>query len=206
MLLRRSNNHNHNNKNSTTPSLISKRKWATVRNGASAATCGGQCNRSLPRQVGIFVVIVCFILLVYSGHRHGHGYVTPSDLSMFNFVADDLVTVVEDEAQQQSRTQSSSLDRRKAAEHQDLNNPDISNNDQDCIFRNSPIYRKVFVYPNPGELGWEGDLLTEHGRNLTAMQWPWLSIDEQARRDAKRITTWIVRTCSTQPNCSFASL
>jgi len=54
--------------------------------------------------------------------------------------------------------------------------------DKDCIFRNSPISRKVFIYPNPGESGWKGDLLSEYGHNLTAMQWPWLKIDEIAKQ------------------------
>lgn len=56
--------------------------------------------------------------------------------------------------------------------------------DKDCIFRDSPIYRKVFVYPNPGEDAWQGDILTSYGRNASAMQWPWLAIDKKARQAA----------------------
>lgn len=59
--------------------------------------------------------------------------------------------------------------------------------DADCIFRDSKIYRKVFVYPSPNEPEWteeatkaiEKSLLTNHGR--TTMMWPWLDIDAKAR-------------------------
>lgn len=58
--------------------------------------------------------------------------------------------------------------------------------DKDCIFRDSPIYRKVFVYPNPGEPEWTGDIILmkdDEGRisNETTIQWPWLSLDRSAR-------------------------
>lgn len=57
--------------------------------------------------------------------------------------------------------------------------------DAECIFRDSPIYRKVYVYPNPGEVGWEGDILSAAGHNRTAMRWPWLALDKSARENAR---------------------
>lgn len=44
--------------------------------------------------------------------------------------------------------------------------------DQHCIFRDSPIYRSVFVYPSPGENEWQGDILTPHGKVRTNL-YPW---------------------------------
>ena len=60
----------------------------------------------------------------------------------------------------------------------------IQAEDEDCPFKDSPIYRKVFVYPNHGDVenGWEGDILSEAGKNLTALpRWPFLDIDIQSR-------------------------
>lgn len=61
----------------------------------------------------------------------------------------------------------------------------VAEDDSTCIFRKSPIYRKVFVYPNPGENEWEGDILTPSGHNASAMQWPWLALDQSARANAR---------------------
>jgi hypothetical protein len=56
----------------------------------------------------------------------------------------------------------------------------------DCIFRNSPIYRKVYVYPNPGEPEWHGDILSPAGQNLSMLPpWPWLEMDKAARENSK---------------------
>lgn len=60
-----------------------------------------------------------------------------------------------------------------------------NDDDSDCIFRDSPIYRKIYVYPNPGEEGWEGDILSWAGHNVSAMQWPWLALDRSARENAQ---------------------
>jgi hypothetical protein len=58
--------------------------------------------------------------------------------------------------------------------------------DEGCIFRNATIYRKVFVYPTPGQEGWEGDILSAFGKNLTQLKpWPWLAIDRQIRAEGK---------------------
>ena len=77
-----------------------------------------------------------------------------------------------------------------------LDNPDVDiidkksglvdDNDKDCPWRESPIYRKVFVYPNYGEVenGWSGSILSEAGRNLTSLpRWPWLDLDKHARHN-----------------------
>jgi hypothetical protein len=65
--------------------------------------------------------------------------------------------------------------------------------DADCIFRDSSIYRKVFVYPSPNEPEWADalrtessrSLLTDHGRNASAMKWPWLEMDAGARANER---------------------
>ena len=101
---------------------------------------------------------------------------------MLNVVADHLDAAANELEQAVKGAAKSQQSRR--VEDQVLSDPQFQD-DQDCIFRDSPIYRKVFVYPNPGEMGWEGDLLTDSGRNLTAMQWPWLAIDAQAKQEAQ---------------------
>jgi hypothetical protein len=80
-----------------------------------------------------------------------------------------------------STNSSSSVGRRGALESR----KGAVNDDSDCIFRDSPIYRKVYVYPNPGEEGWEGDILTSAGHNVSAMKWPWLDLDKAARKKAR---------------------
>jgi hypothetical protein len=63
----------------------------------------------------------------------------------------------------------------------------VPHDDKDCPFRNSPIYRKVFVYPNHGDVknGWSGDILSPAGRNLSSLaRWPWLDMEESSRRNA----------------------
>lgn len=60
-------------------------------------------------------------------------------------------------------------------------NAAAADDDADCPFRNSSIYRSVYVYPSPGDQEWTGSILTDHGRLLTKDSWPWLKIDEQTR-------------------------
>lgn len=58
--------------------------------------------------------------------------------------------------------------------------------DRDCPFRNSPIYRKVFVYPNYGDVddGWSGDILSAAGRDLSTLpRWPFLDLQESSRKN-----------------------
>jgi hypothetical protein len=69
--------------------------------------------------------------------------------------------------------------------------------DEDCIFRQSPLYRSVFVYPSPGEPEWHGSILSEHGQkrkhnddNANAndnddYRYPWQAIDERTKRNAE---------------------
>ena len=61
-----------------------------------------------------------------------------------------------------------------------------SNPDSSCIFRNSSIYRSVYVYPSFGDFegGWYGDILSLDGRNNRSPKWPWLDIDERLRKHA----------------------
>jgi hypothetical protein len=65
-------------------------------------------------------------------------------------------------------------------------NPSYSNtnpDDIDCPFRDSPIYKKVYVYPNHGDVaqGWSGDMLSEYGKDPQHPRWPFLDLDIQAR-------------------------
>jgi hypothetical protein len=56
--------------------------------------------------------------------------------------------------------------------------------DANCPFRNSPIYRKVYVYPTYGEVdnGWSGSILSGAGRNLSTLQpWPWLKWERDSK-------------------------
>jgi hypothetical protein len=52
--------------------------------------------------------------------------------------------------------------------------------DKDCIFLDSPMYRSIFVYPNwKNETdGWDGPILSGQS-NVT--KWPWLDIDKRGR-------------------------
>ena len=57
--------------------------------------------------------------------------------------------------------------------------------DADCPFRDSPIYRSVYVYPEYGDVanGWSGDILSEAGRNLDKLApWPWLELRRMSQQ------------------------
>jgi hypothetical protein len=60
--------------------------------------------------------------------------------------------------------------------------------DANCPFRNSPIYRKVYVYPTYGEVdnGWSGSILSDAARNLTntLVEWPWLKWERESKINA----------------------
>jgi Exostosin family len=60
---------------------------------------------------------------------------------------------------------------------------DSSNDDDDCIFRNSSLYRKIYVYPNPGTPEYAGSILSEAARASvkTPPAWPWIEHDRVAR-------------------------
>jgi len=63
----------------------------------------------------------------------------------------------------------------------------LPDDDDDCPFRHSPLYRNIFVYPNFGEAGWEGDILSETAARNQSISgnvlspWPWLAYDRMAR-------------------------
>lgn len=58
--------------------------------------------------------------------------------------------------------------------------------DRECIFRYSSIYRKVYVYPNPGDPEWTGEILSPSGQNLSALPpWPWLELDRISRGNSR---------------------
>jgi len=163
-----------------------------------------------PLQRLLFLLSACFVFSVYSGYKYipsassvladgldaaadsiekSVAGVVPAAASVVRKVeqkqeAQAPVTASTTTTQQQQQQQGAQFIQDNPAPKLRTNsNP--KEDDKDCIFRDSPLYRKVFVYPNPGEPGWEGDLLTESGRNRTAMQWPWLAIDHKARQDAQ---------------------
>jgi hypothetical protein len=54
------------------------------------------------------------------------------------------------------------------------------NDDTTCIFSGSPRYRKVFVFQSPGDIDWQGDILSSQGRGFS-MPWPWQLVDNRTR-------------------------
>ena len=65
--------------------------------------------------------------------------------------------------------------------------------DRECIFRNSTIYRSVFVYPSPGESEWTAaattktginNILTEYGIARTEL-YPWQEIDNRTKSNGE---------------------
>jgi Exostosin family len=67
----------------------------------------------------------------------------------------------------------------------DIQTTHVSMNDDEneCIFRNSPLYRKIYVYPNPGTQEYAGSILSEAARAslITPPNWPWIEHDRRAR-------------------------
>jgi hypothetical protein len=60
--------------------------------------------------------------------------------------------------------------------------PSYLEKDKDCPFRDSPVYRSIYVYPNPDdEERWKGDILSGAYTNLT---WPWLAIQRKTKSQA----------------------
>lgn len=89
----------------------------------------------------------------------------------------------------------------------------IHDDDDDCPFRDSPIYKKVYVYPNHGDMdnGWSGDMLSEHGKDPQHPRWPFLDLDSNARaagtghyntqsQNVQYTTELLVREIMTHPN------
>ena len=65
--------------------------------------------------------------------------------------------------------------------------------DANCPFRDSPLYRSIYVYPSPGEERWKegkkvGIVLENQGTNSTTtttlLEWPWIEIDQRAKRQS----------------------
>lgn len=73
----------------------------------------------------------------------------------------------------------------KAQEPRGYENGNIHHDDVDddseCPFRQSSLYRKVYVYPDYGSTDWHGSILSLAGRENRSLPWPWLEIDRQAR-------------------------
>lgn len=63
-----------------------------------------------------------------------------------------------------------------------LNNETVD----DCIFRNSSLYRKVYVYPSPGEPEWQGMILSNESKNNPDFpRYPWDRIVAVIRNEAR---------------------
>jgi hypothetical protein len=83
------------------------------------------------------------------------------------------------------------------------------------MFRHSPLYRSIFVYPSPGELEWTGDILSSEGVNIESF--PWQEIDRRTKtneeyhyrfRDSRATqysTELLVREIITNPNSCLRS-
>ncbi|GAX12961.1 hypothetical protein FisN_2Hh454 [Fistulifera solaris] len=58
--------------------------------------------------------------------------------------------------------------------------------DDECVFRTSSLYRKVYVYPSPGEPEWRGSILSNESNNNTSFpQYPWDQVLQVIRREAR---------------------
>jgi len=57
--------------------------------------------------------------------------------------------------------------------------------DADCPFRNSPLYRNIYVYPDYGDVenGWQGSILSEAAHQGKVEPWPWLEYDRVERQN-----------------------
>ena len=57
--------------------------------------------------------------------------------------------------------------------------------DSDCPFRHSGLYRRVFVYPNYGDVenGRKGSILSAAGARNHSPSWPWLAYDDIGRHN-----------------------
>jgi hypothetical protein len=63
----------------------------------------------------------------------------------------------------------------------------VDERDSECIFRDSPLYRSIYVYPSPLDKEWKGGILSEYastaaGQNIS---WPWLEMDERLKQEGK---------------------
>ena len=99
----------------------------------------------------------------------------------------------------------------------------IREKDRNCIFRDTPLYRSVYVYPSPGEpewANWRDVILSETGKQFDTTnnhRYPWQPIEERTRaneefhfrlRDARAIqytTELIVREILTHPESCLRS-
>ena len=56
-----------------------------------------------------------------------------------------------------------------------------------CPFRNSSIYRSIYVYPNHRDVngGWNGDILSEYGKSGLSIPWPWIEIDKRLKAQGR---------------------
>lgn len=69
----------------------------------------------------------------------------------------------------------------------------VHERDSECIFRDSPLYRSIYVYPSPIDKEWEGEILSEYASNSTAaseavghnISWPWLDMDQRLKQEGK---------------------
>jgi hypothetical protein len=82
---------------------------------------------------------------------------------------------------------------------------------KNCPFRNSSLVESIYVYPVPGTPEFAGDVLSRYGQTHTIPEYPWISIDAQAKQEGwgpydttsqlvQYSTELIVRDILTHPN------
>lgn len=91
----------------------------------------------------------------------------------------------------------------------------IAPGSSECLFRDSPLYRSIFVYPSPGEPEWQGSILSAAGMSIQSF--PWQEIDRRTKakeeyhyryrdfRATQYSTELLVREIITNPNSCLRS-
>jgi hypothetical protein len=54
---------------------------------------------------------------------------------------------------------------------------------RNCPFWNSSLVESIYVYPVPGTPEFRGDILSRYGQTHTIPEYPWVSVDAQAKRE-----------------------
>lgn len=57
--------------------------------------------------------------------------------------------------------------------------------DSGCIFRHSPLYRSIYVYPSPLDKEWKGEILSQYAISYQNITWPWLEMDRRLKKEGK---------------------
>jgi hypothetical protein len=117
-----------------------------------------------PSLVGCVLVLPYFLVLLGSFSRQQGAVLVPtSTLLTDNLLPHGKKSMPSDD---KSRSRNSGKD--------NDNDNDVDDPDKACPFRNSTIYRSVYVYPSPGDDDWQGSILSPEGRllNNSSSSWP----------------------------------